>query len=95
MQRLHGLIALGFCLVSATAQAEEPEQLPATTLVQASLAVKNAPSLLPTMLRTVEDAVVSRLEMVIFSDRSTGEEAKLRLTPATSPGAKVGFTYRF
>jgi len=95
MQRLHGLIALGFCLVSANAQAEEPEALPTSALVQASLAVKNAPSLLPTMLRGAEDAVVSRLEIMIFKDRDTGEEAKLRLTPASSPGAKVGFTYRF
>ena len=95
MQRLHGLIVLGFCLVSANAQAEEPESLPASTLVQASLALKNAPSLLPTMLRGAEDAFISRLEMVIFKDRETGEEAKLRLSPASASGAKVGFTYQF
>lgn len=95
MQRLHVLVFLALSLFASPLAAQELESpTNENTLVRVSSAVKQAPLMLPMMFKGVEKAVANKLEMVIFKDHNTGEEACIRLTPVM-PGAKLGFTYTF
>ena len=95
MKAFYALIAFACLVLVAPTAFAEPPTAPAGDLALVASRTPESPKMLERLVRGADEKIVKKLEMVLYKNKESGQQATFKVTPSLNPGCKFGLILNF